>query len=248
MRLFLLVAVVTSGWATDPADQHVTCNMITDGTCRIFDCNAWRGPTFCAQSGCICQAGYCASQDLSKCVPDPRIPTGCKVDTGLVCEGGLFGKSPPKAAGPSTCVITKAKLDIVQDFTAVCQEGFCVQDTAQGPTCVKDKEWKCMRGTPGTCNVLSCNADRGPTDCFAGVCVCKEGYCANADGKCIASIAAQSFKYPNYSYQLTTHVSFYSGSLIVGFVVSVAGIANVVSRLKSRRLATVSATEPLLHG
>jgi len=260
MRLFLLVAMVTTGRATDLANEQASCNMKTDGTCHIYDCHAGRGPTFCSQGRCICQAGYCSPQDLksrivngSKCLPDPRIPIGCKVDTGLVCKGEIFGKSPPKRAGPSICVITKPPSVILPEFTAVCQEGFCVQDTTQGPTCVRNKEWKCMRSTPGTCNVLRCHASRGPTDCFAGICVCKEGYCANKHGKCVASedtkdLAARSFEYPDYSYQLTRYVSFYGGTLIVWFGVSAAGIAMVVSRLKSRRLATGSAVEPLLHG
>ena len=37
----------------------------------------------------------------------------------------------------------------------------------------------CEKDTGGTCPVLSCNTDRGPTNCVDGRCLCQEGYCVS---------------------------------------------------------------------
>jgi len=42
----------------------------------------------------------------------------------------------------------------------------------------------CWTNTGGTCNIFSCSAKRGPTNCESRQCYCQEGYCAGSDGHC----------------------------------------------------------------
>ena len=37
----------------------------------------------------------------------------------------------------------------------------------------------CEKDTGGTCAYLSCNTDRGPTNCVDDKCLCQEGYCVS---------------------------------------------------------------------
>jgi len=46
---------------------------------------------------------------------------------------------------------------------------------------------QCERITTGKCGWTGCSSSRGPTECIDEVCVCKEGFCHNGDGKCVAS-------------------------------------------------------------
>lgn len=57
-------------WGEDLRYNDPRCMMFTGGTCRIFGCNADRGPTSCTWwhwgHKCMCQEGYCATE-LGKC-------------------------------------------------------------------------------------------------------------------------------------------------------------------------------------
>eukprot|EP00746_Dinoflagellata_sp_MGD_P122527 gnl/MRDRNA2_/MRDRNA2_57389_c0_seq1.p1 gnl/MRDRNA2_/MRDRNA2_57389_c0~~gnl/MRDRNA2_/MRDRNA2_57389_c0_seq1.p1 ORF type:complete len:365 (+),score=42.35 gnl/MRDRNA2_/MRDRNA2_57389_c0_seq1:104-1198(+) len=59
----------------------------------------------------------------------------------------------------------------------------------------------CMRWTGGHCRMASCKAERGPTECRDGLCMCPKGYCANAWGKCIDTpgewIGSYALKFKN---------------------------------------------------
>lgn len=47
-----------------------------------------------------------------------------------------------------------------------------------------NKDLTCFRFSGGTCSVFECHADRGPTQCVNGYCVCQPGYCASVEGIC----------------------------------------------------------------
>lgn len=134
----------------------------------MSDCDASRGKTECVGFGCVCQAGYCAS-DNGTCVRDPRIPRGCDIQTNGTC----WLEDCDKSRGPTDCFRSQC----------LCKEGFCVVNGV----CREDPKWTCNLNTGGTCEYLGCDASRGPSDCKFGICMCKEGFCSDSNGKCQAA-------------------------------------------------------------
>eukprot|EP00928_Gymnodinium_smaydae_P100125 TRINITY_DN9750_c0_g1_i4.p1 TRINITY_DN9750_c0_g1~~TRINITY_DN9750_c0_g1_i4.p1 ORF type:complete len:782 (+),score=138.87 TRINITY_DN9750_c0_g1_i4:62-2407(+) len=145
----------------DTALSGERCNMITDGTCTIFPCSHFRGPTTCTNGRCTCKEGMC-SNSRGICI-DPLAPS-CPKESGGTCR--LWGCSGWR--GPTQCVDGKCLC-----AGESCSTGF--DGTCRLPgTCVKD--------TRGTCHFMGCKMTRGPTTCSSGKCVCQTGYCAENDG------------------------------------------------------------------
>eukprot|EP00928_Gymnodinium_smaydae_P030583 TRINITY_DN22702_c0_g1_i1.p1 TRINITY_DN22702_c0_g1~~TRINITY_DN22702_c0_g1_i1.p1 ORF type:complete len:310 (-),score=22.30 TRINITY_DN22702_c0_g1_i1:178-1107(-) len=55
---------------------------------------------------------------------------------------------------------------------------------AMGFTSLTESNSSCWSNTGGTCYVLWCYSNRGPTDCVDHQCFCKPGFCTALDGKC----------------------------------------------------------------
>lgn len=49
---------------------------------------------------------------------------------------------------------------------------------------------ECVTETAGSCSLLSCRADRGPTDCVRGRCMCREGHCLDG-GVCKKAVVSE---------------------------------------------------------
>jgi len=73
----------------------------------------------------------------------------------------------------------------------------------------------CIERTGGTCMLSNCANFRGPTQCYAGSCFCKTGYCSTVQGECVqqknrkiaSKIILRNARYPSYVMYMATYNS-----------------------------------------
>jgi len=52
-----------------------------------------------------------------------------------------------------------------------------------------DSSITCMSYSGGSCSISECKAERGPTTCLQGKCICQIGFCADITGHCVEQSA-----------------------------------------------------------
>jgi len=267
--------------ATMMAEQP-QCKTDSGGSCWIFSCYAWRGPTDCTDSDCVCKEGYCANEQgvcmaspvglaetmsatmLPEIVPStvevaPPAATmmaeqpQCKTDSGGSCW--IF--SCYAWRGPTDCT----------DSDCVCKQGYCANEqgvcmaspvglaesnsstmfseivssrveVAPPAATMMAEQPQCKTESGGSCWIFSCYAWRGPTDCTDSDCVCKEGYCANDQGVCMASPAGLA--------ESTSLTSPSPASATAVLVLAAGAVSSVVAAFGLRRARASGNSEPLL--
>jgi len=142
----------------------------------------------------LTSAALLAAVGLAKKYTDEELNQGCpdspQCCTPSTCWGWLGAVSSLQCSawrGETTCEGASVQSGWCRcTGKAICNEdGHC--ESQDGDVEPPSKE-NCPSEYVGTCITSGCNADRGPTECHLGKCVCPANFCS-IDGKCISKDA-----------------------------------------------------------
>jgi len=127
----------------------------------------------------------CASTCSPAPGPAPKPAWGSQGSQSIGPAPGPYGLSPAPAPSGSK----KPSINSKPSTGGTTPTG---GKTPSGSKTPSKTDGKCKTETGGRCMITNCAASRGKVDCKSRHCVCKKGYCADKNGKCVASSSSSS--------------------------------------------------------